>query len=136
MMRLSLVLLLSAALLAACNQGAGNEPLPTLAVGAGQDAADTQDSPRDEVLPTATILPPTWTPMPHEPTGHLPPGVGSETIPITGTRIVYTVQRGDTLAEICNRYGVSIAEVARINHIDDWDVIEVGQVLDIPVAGN
>ena len=92
------------------------------------------DSPRADVPPTATVLPPTWTPIPMEHEGHLPAGPGG--VPITETRVEYVVRRGDTLAQICNKYGVDIAEVARINNISDWDLIEVGQVLTLPLHGN
>jgi LysM repeat protein len=61
--------------------------------------------------------------------------VGGTAVPTyDGPSINYVVQRGDTLAEICNEYGVSISQVAQINHISDWDHIEVGQILVLPVV--
>ncbi len=44
----------------------------------------------------------------------------------------YTVKSGDTLSEICAREGVSYPEIARINNIDNPDLIFPGQVFRIP----
>lgn len=44
----------------------------------------------------------------------------------------YTVKAGDTLSAISRRFNVSIANIANANGIDDIDLIETGQVLDIP----
>jgi LysM repeat protein len=63
--------------------------------------------------PTATQVP-TPTPLPTN-------------IPTT-----YTVQTGDTLFQIANRFGVSVVELAAINNIIDYNQILVGQVLTIP----
>lgn len=121
-------------ILSACNSSGRNDgaelSLPENAV----DEIIDQVSPRVDAAPTATTLPPTWTPLPMEHAGHLQEGGGS--VPIFETRVEYVVQRGDTLAEICDQYGVSIAEVARINNISDWDHIEVGQVITLPLRGN
>lgn len=142
MKKLFLLVLISF-LIVACNAGGENGPDDSQSTDDQADTAITPDSPRVEPPPTATTLPPTWTPMPMEHSGHLPgaaEGTGASTsessgaIPISGTRVVYTVQRGDTLAEICAKYDASIDEVARINDISDWDHIEVGQVLTIPIG--
>jgi LasA protease len=47
---------------------------------------------------------------------------------------VYTVQSGDTLMEIANRYSISLEEIAEANEMLDPNVLEVGQMLNIPVA--
>ena len=44
----------------------------------------------------------------------------------------YTVRTGDTLAEIGARYGVSSEEIARLNSIENPDLIFPGQVFRIP----
>ena len=44
----------------------------------------------------------------------------------------YTVKSGDTLSEICARVGVSYQEIARINNIENPDLIFPGQVFRIP----
>jgi LysM repeat protein len=151
-MRQTRILVLFLLLLAAC--GGSNQPndteTPSASENVNETAVDTveneTESPREEAPPTATTLPPTWTPSSMEHNGHLstgPGGVSAEpggaaagSIPISGTRVIYVVQRGDTLAEICHQYKASISTVASINSISDWDHIEVGQVLTIPVSGN
>jgi LysM repeat protein len=47
--------------------------------------------------------------------------------------ISYTVQSGDTLSAIANRFGADIDAIAGQNNIADVNMIEVGQQLDIPV---
>lgn len=44
----------------------------------------------------------------------------------------YTIRRGDTLFSIARRYGTSVGELARINHIWNPDCIYAGQVILIP----
>jgi nucleoid-associated protein YgaU len=44
----------------------------------------------------------------------------------------YTVRTGDTLAEIGARFGVSHLEIAKLNSIDNPDLIFPGQVFRIP----
>lgn len=46
----------------------------------------------------------------------------------------YTVQAGDNLFTIANRYGVSVQALAQANNITNPNVLEVGQVLIIPPA--
>jgi len=49
----------------------------------------------------------------------------------------YTVRSGDTLGQIGERYGVSVADLQRYNSIDDPTSVQVGQVLALvpgPVA--
>lgn len=86
------------------------------------------ESPR---LRNSQEVPPTWTP---------PVNVRSETpiapaevTPIPGgSQTVYTVQPGDTLAEIALQFNVTLEALATANDIQDYDHIEVGQVLVIP----
>lgn len=44
----------------------------------------------------------------------------------------YTVKSGDTLSEIGARFGVSYQEIARLNSIENPDLIFPGQVFRIP----
>ncbi|MFQ5522960.1 MAG: LysM peptidoglycan-binding domain-containing protein [Acidimicrobiia bacterium] len=48
------------------------------------------------------------------------------------TSVDYTVQRGDTLAQIAQEYGVTVAELAEANEIANPNLIYPGQVLVIP----
>jgi murein DD-endopeptidase MepM/ murein hydrolase activator NlpD len=52
-----------------------------------------------------------------------------------GNAVEYTVVAGDTLGEIATRFGVTVEEMVAANGLADPDVLEVGQVLLIPVAG-
>ena len=97
--------------------------------------APVDDSPRGEATPDPG-LPPTWTPAPLTGDGHVFDVRGEDSdepsVPITGTRTIYIVQRGDTLGEIAERFGVSVADLARANNIDNINIIEVGDELIIP----
>lgn len=142
-------LILLPILLLACRPISGNLPADTPPMENGNANEDSMsDVPRvaTDLPPTATTLPPTWTPVPTGSGAHLSanPNSTSNTgfgpdaavvvtaVPYDGPTIKYTVKRGDTLAEICHKYDVPIAQVAEINGIADWDHIEVGQVLLIP----
>jgi spore germination protein len=52
--------------------------------------------------------------------------------PGAGTIAVWTVQPGDTLWEIGQRFGLSADQIARHNSIDDPNLIFAGQQLRIP----
>ncbi len=56
-------------------------------------------------------------------------------IPNTGNVISYTVQRGDTLREIANRYGTTVNAILAYNpQITNPNLIYPGQVLAVPVG--
>ncbi|MFP3895298.1 MAG: LysM peptidoglycan-binding domain-containing protein [Anaerolineales bacterium] len=64
-------------------------------------------------VPTATPRPiPTPTPIP--------------------TSSMYRVERGDTVQEIANEFGVSVQDLVRLNELEDPHAIGAGQVLLIP----
>jgi len=46
----------------------------------------------------------------------------------------YTVQSGDTLADIAYRYGLSVGQLASLNSLPNYDVIYIGQTLCLPAA--
>lgn len=51
-----------------------------------------------------------------------------------GTRVVsYRARRGDTLAAVSRRHGVSVRELARLNRISERGTLRQGQTLRIPV---
>ncbi len=70
-------------------------------------------------------------PQPTQPPAPQP----TATPPSTGNPTTYTVQYGDTLAGIARRFNVSLAELARVNGITNYNYIYVGQVLTIPGTG-
>jgi LysM repeat protein len=47
---------------------------------------------------------------------------------------VYTVQSGDTLGEIAQRFGTSVRAIVRFNDIEDPDIIFPDQILCLPRA--
>lgn len=125
----------------ACGGGAEGEPetaapleLPTMAatVGTGLDA---EGSPRQSPSGNDHGLPPTYTPVPTlarpDTSPTLAPG-STPNAPNPSGRTTYTVQAGDTLAEIAAEYGVDLDELAEANDITNIDRIEVGDVLVIP----
>ena len=46
--------------------------------------------------------------------------------------MIHVVQRGDTLGDLAVRYGVTVAELAWLNQIPDWNLLMPGQALLIP----
>lgn len=46
----------------------------------------------------------------------------------------YIIKKGDTLSEIALSYKTTVAELCSINHIENPNVIHVGQILKIPDA--
>lgn len=46
----------------------------------------------------------------------------------------YIVQRGDTLSKIAQKFDVTVSEIARLNNIQNINIIRVGQKLIIPEA--
>ncbi len=53
-------------------------------------------------------------------------------VKISTPTTTYTVQRGDTLSRIAQRYGVSLNTLAQVNNIANVNLIYAGQVLKIP----
>jgi len=53
---------------------------------------------------------------------------------VTTGVITYTVQAGDTLSQIAKEFGVTVEAIIEANDIEDPSLIQVGQVLVIPVA--
>ena len=47
---------------------------------------------------------------------------------------VYVVGAGDTLTKIAERHGVTVADIASLNHIAEPDKLEIGQILRLPEA--
>ncbi len=44
----------------------------------------------------------------------------------------YTIQSGDTLGKIAQRYGIDLDTLAKVNQIENINIVSVGQVLVIP----
>jgi LysM repeat protein len=61
-----------------------------------------------------------------------PGSAGRKTSPIESSAITHTVRKGDVLAKIAARYGVSARAIAAANKLSDANLLRVGQVLVIP----
>lgn len=75
---------------------------------------ETETPPADEPVASAPAAPPS-----------APPAPKFET---------YTVKTGDSLPEIGARFGVSHEEIAKLNDIENPDLIFPGQVFRIPTS--
>jgi len=82
-----------------------------------------------EETPTSAVETPSPTSVPQEPSPTLP----ATDTPLPGT-VNYTVQRGDTLYSIAQRYNVTVDELKAANGITDAGALEVGQILIIPTG--
>ena len=133
-MRRTVFFLIVLFLLVACSNNQDSFTLPSsLSEGLGIEGEATAppESPRVEVTPTPP-LPPTFTPGPMAHQGHL------YLLPVSGAdgtvKYVHIVRPGDTLTALSQFYGVSADEVVRVNHIQDRNLIEVGEALVIPIV--
>lgn len=102
-------------------------------------ACGGSDGSLDQLLPTDTATP-TAAPTGQEggetatvPAGSPTPSSdgGAEATPTQAQR-TYTVQPGDTLSEIAERFGVTVAAIVEANGIQDPNLIFPGQELVIP----
>lgn len=77
-------------------------------------------------------------PVVEEPTAEVP--VANPNTPVTQAQTVqpapqaqtYTVQEGDTMSGIANKYGLTSTELANYNNLTDVNALHIGQVLKIP----
>lgn len=79
-------------------------------------------------LPTST---PTFDPFSFTAT----PTLGAIGGPVFGADCVHEVVRGDTLYSLSRRYGVPVADIARVSGVTNVNLISVGQKLTIPGCG-
>jgi LysM repeat protein len=101
----------------------------------------TPPTPTPGPLPTPTatlVVPPTDTPTPEGgPTSTPPPEATATPVPVetrTG-RTTHVVQPGENLAQIAQRYGVSVEAIVQANGLEDPSFIYTGQNLIIPAPG-
>ena len=88
-------------------------------------APSTTRSPAPPPTPTAALPPaPTTAALPPAPTTAAPASSG----------LTYTVQSGDTLAAIADRFNVTVDEIISANNIQNADVISIGQQFVIPTG--
>ncbi len=89
----------------------------------------TPSSVPDKAPTAAPTAPPTDTPPP-------PSAPPIDTPPPTATApsdyVDYTVQKGDILKLIAQKYGVTVADILAVNQIANPDSLNVGSVIHIP----
>ncbi len=102
--------------------------MPTAAANADERDAGPDESPRTTEEGPSSMIPPTWTPGPSA--DDIP--AQEPALPTRRPPETYTVQPGDTLAEIAAEYGVDLQRLATANDIVNIDFIFTGQVLTIP----
>lgn len=107
-------------------------PVPVPAVVETLDPASVT-----EIAPEPTVLPtdqPTAEPT-AEPTS-APTEEPASDEPLDGDEAqqVYVVQRGDSLMEIAKRFKTNVIELGRLNNILNYNLIYVGQLLNLPVS--
>jgi len=131
---------------AATRKGDG-EPLVTVVatrMQSGEPLVTVVPTKRQNFEPLVTVVPrmqsgeplvtviPTLAPMPTEaPIPTLAPMPTEEPLG-GGPQVTYTVQKGDSLAKIANKFGVSTNQICLINNIRNCNVIHVNMVLVIP----
>jgi peptidoglycan/xylan/chitin deacetylase (PgdA/CDA1 family) len=106
-----------AILVVACGGDDNASPTPTR-TGSGSATATATPAPSGSTTPA--------------PTGSVTPTPSVE--PTLPAGVTYTVQLGDTLYSIAQRFGVTVDAIAAANNISDPTQIAVGQVLFIPGA--
>ena len=137
---LGIVALILLVMIGTCNDAPDNEPTvaetgpPTPRIVYVTATPAITPTPSPTPAPTATPTPasalqavvdPTLTPTP-------PPAPTPTARPTTS----YTVQAGDTLSAIADRYGVDLDDLIAANEIDDPNLVTVGTVLEIPGSGS
>lgn len=84
---------------------------------------------------TRTPLPTTAPPSAVEPAATLAPDPASTPAPDATRPITHVVAAGEVLGSIALQYDITVEELVAANDIDDPNMIQVGQVLIIPIAG-
>jgi len=62
-------------------------------------------------------------------------GIGQTAMAAPACSRTHIVRRGETLSTIARRYGLSLSQLARANHLRNYDLIYAGQTLCLPSAG-
>ncbi len=117
---------------------ATNTPIPPTAVilptQVDEDPTPTREGGGDATVPPPTDLPiqPSATAIPNNPT-QTPVPVGGPVDNQFPQTITHTVQRGDTVSRLAERYGSTISAIIKANGLSSRALIFVGQGLLIPV---
>ncbi len=110
--------------------------------GGDDESSETTTSTTTTSAPTVQTLAPVPAPVqpptptaapPPAPTTAAPPPAPTTAAPASGG-LTYTVQSGDTLAAIADRFNVTVDEIISANNIQNADVISIGQQFIIPTG--
>ena len=110
--------------------------------GGDDESSETTTSTTTASAPTVQTLAPVPAPVqpptptaapPPAPTTAAPPPAPTTAAPASGG-LTYTVQSGDTLAAIADRFNVTVDEIISANNIQNADVISIGQQFIIPTG--
>lgn len=88
-------------------------PPTTTRIAPPQNTVAARPEATAEITPTATITP-------------------TAAITTTRTAVPYTIQPGDTLVNLSNRFEVSVQEIAETNNLSNPNAITAGQTILIP----
>jgi LysM repeat protein len=111
----------------------GGSPSPAAGSGAVASSAETPSPSASDTLP-ASLAPETLPPSPSEatktfrPPASLGPG---ESLP-AGVARTYRVHKGDTLAAIAEKFGVTAKAIRDVNDLGDPPRLFFGQIINIP----
>lgn len=108
-----------------------------------EESTETTAAPTTTVAPAVSVVTPVAPPVaPPAPTAAPPPAPTTAapaptptTAAPTSSSLTYTIQAGDTLAAIADRFNVSVDDIVSANSIENPDVISIGQQLTIPTGG-
>ncbi len=95
----------------------------------------TTAAPAVSVVTPPPVQPPTPTAAPPPVPTTVAPVPPSTTAAPTSSSLTYTIQSGDTLVAIADRFNVSVDDIVTANSLDNPDIISVGQQLTIPTGG-
>jgi LysM repeat protein len=128
----TVVSIMLAGLLSACNVLAEAERWGSLAFAPGAAVDELQATPQDEAVLLPTPVEPASAPSVAQDPAVTSPPLAEGCIPRADWHHTYTVTRGDTLFSIAQRAGSNVQELAEGNCLIDPSRIGVGQILRVP----
>lgn len=97
----------------------------------GDDEAEPTPEPASERTPIPTATPFATTPEPTIVASPTAEATATQTAVVSGEEVEYTVEAGDTLFAIAERFDTTVDAIMELNDIEDAALIFVGQVLTV-----
>ncbi len=97
----------------------------------GDDEAEPTPEPASESTPIPTATPFATTPEPTIVASPTAEATATQTAVVSGEEVEYTVEAGDTLFAIAERFDTTVDAIMELNDIEDAALIFVGQVLTV-----